>query len=175
MWSDTAVGRYFIMEFFRRLLPFLLLLGVVFGVGTRAFPEGFDGFELTITDRYGVLLGAIPVPDGRFDLVYVHSFHLTPVVERYKIEVDSEGVPFLHLFELEYESCGVGMPTEQELGYRLVDGKFELKMDRAFKSIPLMISIVEGHGIRVGGQYFPFTKWLPPESMLVLAARKSKK
>ena len=161
------------MEYFkRRVVVFLLLLAGVSCVTAQNFSGQIPEFELTISDRNGALLEAVPVPDGRFDLVYIHSFHLTPVVERYEIRVDDNGAPVLHLFELEYESCGVGMPTEQELGYRLVDSKFELSMDRAFASIPLMISIVEGHGIRVGDEYFPFTKWLPPVSMLVLAARK---
>ncbi|HPS15412.1 MAG TPA: DUF1850 domain-containing protein [Spirochaetales bacterium] len=162
-----------IMEFFKRLVMVsLLLLAGVSCTTAQSYSGQTSEFELTIRNRDGVLLEAVPVPDGRFDLVYIHSFHLTPVVERYEIRVDDKNVPVLHLFELEYESCGVGMPTEQELGYRLVDGKFELSMDRTFVSIPLMISIVEGHGICVGNEYLPFTKWLPPESMLILAARK---
>lgn len=129
-------------------------------------------YELTVSDRNGVVLASIPLADGRFDLVYLHSFHLTPVVERYVVQENPGGEAVLHLFELEYESCGVGMPTETEQGFRLVDGKFELSMDRTFVTIPLMISIVEGHGLRVDGKFLPFTTWLPPESMLILAARK---
>ncbi|MCE5255249.1 MAG: DUF1850 domain-containing protein [Spirochaetaceae bacterium] len=154
----------------------LMLLFLILTLGALPLAAQVDEaaqYELTICDRTGKFLACIPLENGRFDLVFIHSYHLTPVVERYIVEDDQDGKPILHLFELEYESCGVGMPSDAENGYRLVDGKFELSMDRKFASIPLMISIVEGHGVRIGGKFIPFTMWLPPESMLILAARKA--
>jgi len=165
-----------------RLTVLVMFACCVFAASAQSVAAGVaengpetPAYELTVSDRSGVVLASIPLAGGRFDLMYVHSFHLTPVVERYVVQENSGGEPVLHLFELEYESCGVGMPTEPEQGYRLVDGKFELSMDRTFAVIPLMISIVAGHGLGVDGKYLPFTTWLPPESMLILAARKATK
>ncbi|TFG79440.1 MAG: DUF1850 domain-containing protein, partial [Spirochaetales bacterium] len=104
---------------------------------------------------------------GRFDYVFVHSIHLTLVEERFR--VDDAGN--LHLFELRYENSGVGMPADEEGGYRLEDGRFILLMDRTFERIPLFVSIVPGHGVSTGGKFYPFTDWAKPEDVLVLSAR----
>ncbi len=76
------------------------------------------------------------------------------------------------LYELRYQSCGVGMPTEAEEGFRLDQGIFSLAMDRRFKNIPLVVSILEGHGIVVKGIYQPFRNWARPEETLVLKPRR---
>ena len=77
----------------------------------------------------------------------------------------------LHLFQLVYESYGVGMPSDTENGFRLADGKFILDMSRDFPVIPLMVSIVEGHGIVADGRFYAFTDWVPQEALLFLAAK----
>ena len=128
-------------------------------------------YVLEVSDKGGKVLAEVQLEDNRFDLLYVHSFHLTPVAERFRVEKGVDGALMLHLFELEYESSGVGMPADAENGYRLVDGKFILSMDRSFAVIPLMISIVPGHGILSGGVFKPFTGWAPEESALFLAAK----
>lgn len=128
------------------------------------------GYALVISDRESGKVAEIPLPSGKFDHVFVHSYHLTPVVERFEIKESTEGKPILHLYELDYESCGVGMPSETELGFSLVDGVFILRMSRDFGTIPLLVSIVEGHGLRVDGTFYPFTEWAPPESLLILSA-----
>lgn len=75
----------------------------------------------------------------------------------------------LRLYELRYQSSGVGMPEDAELGYRLEDGFFVLAMDRSFETIPLRVSVVDGHGVRIEGRFWPFTKWAPKEGALVLS------
>lgn len=127
--------------------------------------------ELLVTAPGGKLLAAFRPRDGRFEHVFVHSVHLTPVEELFQIESDGKGGARLHLYELRYESSGVGMPSDAEGGYRLEGGKFVLRMDRGFAEIPLRVSIVPGHGIVVDGSFHPFTDWAPPESPLVLRAR----
>ena len=128
-------------------------------------------FMLVVSDRESRVIAEIPLQNGRFDHVFVHSFHLTPVIERFRVVADPEGKPILHLFELEYESSGVGMPADAEGGYHLVGGKFILDMSRDFAVIPVMVSIVEGHGIVADGRFYPFTDWVPQETQLFLAAK----
>lgn len=128
-------------------------------------------FILTISDRDSKVIAEIPLQNGRFDHVFLHSIHLTPVVERFRVVLSPEGTPVLHLFELDYESNGLGMPSDTENGYHLVDGKFILDMSRDFAVIPLMVSIVDGHGIVADGRFFPFTAWVPKETQLFIAAK----
>ncbi|MCX7026640.1 MAG: DUF1850 domain-containing protein [Spirochaetes bacterium] len=126
---------------------------------------------LTITDRESRTIAEIPLQHGRFDHVFVHSIHLTPVVERFEVTLSSDRLAVLHLFELDYESCGLGMPSDTENGFSLVDGKFILEMSRDFVVIPLMVSVVAGHGIVADGHFYPFTDWVPQETLLFLTAR----
>ncbi len=148
---------------------FIFLIGAVLActILVAQNPFGPRDSDLLISDKQGKVLGILPLKDRRFDHVFVHSIHLTKVEE--KFEVNSSGN--LHLFELRYESSGVGMPSDAEGGYRLEDGRFILSMDRTFHEIPLFISIVPGHGVSVEGKFHPFTEWAKPEDILILTAR----
>ncbi|HWR12604.1 MAG TPA: DUF1850 domain-containing protein [Rectinemataceae bacterium] len=138
---------------------------------SRQVGSAAGSFFLIVSDRESRVIAEIPLRNNRFDHVFVHSYHLTPVVERFTVVAGPDGRPILHLFELEYESSGVGMPADAEGGYHLVDGKFILDMSRDFAVIPVMVSIVEGHGIVVDGHFYPFTDWVPQETQLFLAAK----
>jgi hypothetical protein len=130
-----------------------------------------SSYILTISDRESRVIAEIPLKTNCFDHVFVHSIHQTPVVERFRVIANPEGTPLLHLFQLEYESYGVGMPSDTENGFRLEDGKFILDMSRDFAVIPLMVSIVAGHGIVVDNHFYPFTDWVPQEAQLFLTAK----
>ena len=121
---------------------------------------------LVVRDGQGREVARIELPDGRFSHVYTHSFHLTPVEELLEVEADGS----LRLHELRYQSCGVGMPTEAEEGFRLEDGVFVLSMSRSFRKISVMVSPLPGHGIVAGGVFHPFTDWVPAGQELVLSA-----
>ncbi|MDR1701950.1 MAG: DUF1850 domain-containing protein [Sporomusaceae bacterium] len=73
----------------------------------------------------------------KFSLKFIHSVHLTPVVENFVIT----GHKTFDLESTEYQSLGVGMPFSRQDGVFLSEGgKFVMKdMDREFKSIELMI------------------------------------
>ena len=66
------------------------------------------------------------------------------------------------------------MPEDAELGFRLEDGVFVLAMDRRFETIPLRVSILEGHGLEIGGVFTPFTTWAPREKSLILSGEIGK-
>lgn len=129
--------------------------------------------ELVLTDAGGSTLATLPVRDGRFDHVFIHSVHKTPVVERFRVE-PTGGAPRLHLYELRYQSQGVGMPTDAEGGFRLEGDTFVLTMDRTFDRLPLMVSPVEGHGLVIQGAFIPFVRYQPPGRRITLSARTSR-
>lgn len=130
--------------------------------------------QLVVSGPDGRELERIVLPEGLFDHVFVHSFHLTPVRERFRVEPDGRGGAVLRLYELRYRSPGVGMPEDAELGYRLEGGEFVLAMDRSFESISLRVSVVEGHGLEIGGTLFPFVRWAAPEEGLILSVKIGK-
>ncbi|MEI6876911.1 MAG: DUF1850 domain-containing protein, partial [Spirochaetota bacterium] len=74
------------------------------------------------------------------------------------------------LYELRYRDAGVGMPSDAEGGYRLEGGYFILSMNREFRTIPLRVSPVAGHGLSVGGVFHPFLEWAEAGKPLVLSA-----
>ncbi len=127
--------------------------------------------KLEISGADGRLLVSLALPDARFDHVFIHSIHLTPVEERFRIVPDERGRAELRLFELRYQSLGVGMPSDAEGGFRLEDGHFILTMDRVFKKIPVMVSVVSGHGVVAGGIFHPFTEWVKPEDLIFLTGK----
>jgi hypothetical protein len=153
---------------------FTLAVGILPVFSQESAPQAgtaAGAYILRISDRESRVIAEIPLHNGRFDHVFVHSIHLTPVVERFEVVPNREGLPILHLFELDYESAGMGMPSDTENGYRLVEGKFILDMSRDFAVIPVMVSIVAGHGIVADGRFFPFTDWVPEGTQLFLAAK----
>jgi len=115
-------------------------------------------------------LAAIPLRDGRFEHVFTHSVHKTPVRELFSVEAEGNKTT-LHLYELRYQSQGVGMPAGAEGGYRLEGDTFVLAMDRSFPELPIMVSPVAGHGIVAGGAFLPFTQYQPSGRRIVLSAR----
>lgn len=152
---------------FRTLLWLTSLLGLL---AVLALEPSKD-LELELTDAGGSTLTILPLPHGRFDHVFVHSVHRTPVVERFRIEADP---PRLHLYELRYQSQGVGMPADAEGGFRLEGDTFVLAMDRSFDQIPVMVSPVEGHGLVIQGAFIPFVRYQPPGRRITLSVRTSR-
>ena len=127
--------------------------------------------ELLLRDGQDRLLVILPLPHGSFEHVFVHSFHLTPVEERFVLEREGLSRARLRLYELRYQDLGTGMPDDAELGYRLENGRFVLAMERRFDRIPIMVSILDGHGIVIDGAFHPFTDWVPKEARIILEGR----
>ncbi len=118
---------------------------------------------LEIFDSRGAKLACIPLSDGKFVHSYIHSINKTRVDEFLKVE----GNKFV-LYELRYDSYGVGMPSGEEEGFRLENGRFVLSMHREFARIDVWISPVPGHGVVIDGELHPFTEWAPREELLTL-------
>lgn len=126
--------------------------------------------ELLLTGEENASLGTIPLPDARFEHVFTHSVHKTPVRERFAVE-ERGNAAVLHLYELRYQSQGVGMPADAEGGYRLEEGTFILTMDRSFQELPIMVSPISGHGLVAGGVFIAFTRYQQPGQRIILSAR----
>lgn len=129
--------------------------------------------ELLLADGNRVVLATLPLPDGGFQHVFIHSVHKTPVSECFRVEAKEDGA-VMHLYELRYQSQGVGMPSDAEGGYRLEGNTFILAMDRSFQELQIMVSPVLGHGIVARGTFTPFINYKQPGQRLVLTARMTR-
>jgi hypothetical protein len=114
-------------------------------------------------DINGRLLAKLTIPDGFFTHHYIHSIHKTPVDEEFRIKDH-----MLELYQLKFESYGVGMPTDEGDGFRLENGRFVLDLHRSFKQIDIRVSFIPGHGIIYSGVFHPFTQWVPVEKTVRL-------
>ena len=148
----------------------LLVAALASAIVALAFSFRLES-RLDARDGGGRLLASLALPHGRFEHVFIHSFHLTPVEERFALERVGLFRARLRLVELRYQDLGTGMPDDAELGYRLENGVFILSMNRRFDRIPIMVSIVDGHGIVVDGVFHPFTNWVPKEGLIILEGR----
>lgn len=119
--------------------------------------------SLCLYDEQGKLLKKMPLPDGVFVHHYIHSIHKTPVDEVFRVE---NGV--LTLTQVQYDSYGVGMPTDEGEGFTLQNGRFIVNLHRTFKQIVLRVSPVPDHGIIIKGILYRFTDWASIEDLLVL-------
>jgi len=156
-------------------LPRRALIGTAGAVLAAALATAFFFLArepaLEIRDGRGRRIAELRIPEGEFSLVFRHSFHLTPVEERFVIEREGSFRARMRLRELRYQSTGVGMPADAEGGYRLEGDFFVVSMDRAFESIPILVSILPGHGVVTGEGYLPFRNWASPEDSIDLRAR----
>lgn len=121
---------------------------------------------LLLQDAHGARLAGIPLKDGGFTHEYVHSIHKTPVQEFFRVHPESG---MLVLYRLEYDSYGVGMPSDGGDAFRLENGKFIVDLHREFDSLPMRVSPVPGDGIRVDGIFHPFTEWVQEGDLVVIS------
>jgi len=107
----------------------------------------------------------LPLYDGQFIHHYIHSVHKTAVDEYFQIKGRN-----LELFQVKYDTYGVGMPCDGGEAFTIEDGRFVVKMHRTFSNIPIRVSIVPQHGVIVENELLPFTMWMLPESEVILSA-----
>lgn len=80
--------------------------------------------------------------ERKFEIRYVHSIHLTDVIEQYEVTKEHH----LRLLEMSYENLAIGMPSEAGDGetLKLKDGVYTLQYsDREIESFRLHIGRVD--------------------------------
>jgi len=128
----------------------------------------------TITDESsGATVFYQPVVEGeRFKIQFIHSVHLTPVEEYYRIAAD----PAIVLERVVYETYGVGNPSGPVDGerYGRQDGKLVIdRMNRRMKVIHQRIGQVRAnHILEMSGRSVPFTTWSQPGSRVKLEVKE---
>lgn len=127
----------------------LIILLSVLLVGLLFYTAIQERTVIVIEDQTTGEIKTFVSNDRSFILSYVHSVLLTPVEEYFSIEDDET----LTLQKTIYESFGVGLPFEQieDSDFEIMDDKFILYLERPFKSIHMIISVIPDHTITIDG------------------------
>lgn len=110
--------------------------------------------------------------DEQFAIKYIHSIHLTPVLEQYQINSDY----MIVLNEVQFNTYSVGMPSELNEGekIKLEDGKFIIEnMKRELPVIDLRLGqVIANHQLFIDDKSFELSKIAPPGSWIRITVSK---
>ncbi|HOZ71192.1 MAG TPA: DUF1850 domain-containing protein [Spirochaetales bacterium] len=121
---------------------------------------------LRIRDEAGRPLATIAVP-ATFTLSFMHSVNLSRVDEEFSV-----GGGGLTLERVLFDQLSTGMPSGDEDGFCVVDGRFETRPGRRFDEIAVRVSPIPGHELRVDGRVRPLTYWAPTGNMVRFSASR---
>ncbi len=140
---------------YKASLSVLVLMSAVFVFADRP--------RLWIFDGRGQALASYRAPRG-FSLHFIHSINLSPVDEEFTVT----GAGELLLYRVLFDQFGTGMPTGEEDGVRMEEGRYATRPLRAYPELPLRVSPVPGHELRIGGVHLALTRWAKPGGLLIL-------
>jgi len=121
--------------------------------------------RLWIFDEQGQALASMRTPQG-FSLHFIHSINLSPVDEEFVMTDDGR----LLLNRVLFDQFGTGMPTGEEDGVSMEEGRYATRPLRTFPDIALRVSPVPGHELRIGDTPLAFSRWAKPGGLLILRA-----
>lgn len=118
--------------FFTSFILFFFLLALI------PFGKSF----VFIDNDSNKVAGYLPMDNPSFQIKYIHSIHLSEVLESYRVLPDKQ----LKMVELEYEDFNIGMPSNAGEGEEFVekDGKYIIRnMERTLPEFRLFVGDVE--------------------------------
>ena len=119
------------------------------------------------TDRQLFSWYFIARDEEAFSLRFIHSVEKTPVIEKFKIDDQSN----LVMFATEYESFGVGLPFLASEGHFYAEGnRFILEMNRVFPSVSLRTGPEAQLILTVNNNRHELYKMLPSGTLVRLSA-----
>ncbi|HVH95631.1 MAG TPA: DUF1850 domain-containing protein, partial [Bacillus sp. (in: firmicutes)] len=133
------------------LHKYLLALFILVLISVFLFIPNKDALVFQYQNS-GKVLAYFPLSEGdSFQMKYIHSIHLSDVVESYTVTKGNE----IKQIELMYEDFAIGMPENASDGetFEQIDGKYFLKnMDKRFPSFDLRIGKVRANHTLVVGK-----------------------
>lgn len=122
----------------RALVVVPVLIFFIFAIALFPLKRSYVFYD----NRTDKLAGYLPLEETDFQIKYIHSIHLSEVLESYKVLPDNR----LKLVELEYEDFNIGMPSNAGEGETFVekDGKYFIKnMKRELADFRLFVGNVD--------------------------------
>lgn len=102
----------------------------------------------------GTIVGSFLVPDG-FRITFIHSINLSPVDEDFRVAPDGTII----LERMIFDQFSTGMPSGDDDGFVVQDGRFVTYPERAMNEIALRVSPLAGHTMTIRGKTVPLTRW----------------
>jgi len=126
----------------------------------------WSGLVVTVADLGSgrVLWHRAVRPGDVIELHYLHSVERTPVVEVFRAASDG-----LYLVEMRFVSQGAGLPTQ---GYVREGDHFVLRANRKIGELPLRVSAVAGHYLRVGDDRLDLVRLAGDGAAVSLTSRR---
>lgn len=117
-------------------------------------------FEFENTEK---ILAYIPISENQeFSIKYMHSIHLSDVIESYIVTKEGE----IKQVELEFEDFSIGMPENASDGevFEQKNGKYYISnMNRVFPYFDLRIGKVRAnHTVIFEGKDYPLRNYIEP-------------
>lgn len=114
-------------------------------------------------ENTGEVLAYIPLGDHpEFQIKYIHSIHLSDVIESYKITSNGK----IKQFELEFSDFSIGMPENASDGevFEQKNGKYYIKnMNRVFPHFDLRTGKIRAnHTVIYGNKEYRLNKYIEP-------------
>ncbi len=119
----------------------LSLLALILFISAMLFVPAQKKYVFT-DNQTGETAAYLRIQEQTFKIKYIHSIHLSEVLESYKVLADGS----LQLVELEYEDFNIGMPSNAGEGETFVekDGKYIIAgMDRRMGEFRLFVGDVD--------------------------------
>lgn len=136
---------------------------VALAVSVPLLLYGGPGRSVRLFDQAGAPLATVQVDSG-FTLSFIHSINLSPVDEDF--EVTDAGR--MHLLAVRFDQLSTGMPSGDEDGFSIENGRFVTRPDRSFDELQVRVSPVPGHVLTAEGRTRALTHWAPVGGLLVL-------
>lgn len=130
-------------------------------------------YFLIIDGESNEILYKTPIKENdQFSIKFIHSIHLTPVEEFYRVDKDLN----IQLFELYFDTYSVGMESSLNEGelLELKDGKIIIKnMNRIFPFIDLRVGqVIANHTLTINNDTLELTKVSSPGAYVRIQVKK---
>ena len=155
----------------KKKIRILLLASLIFLSGLCLIP--FQTCLVILQDKGGEILAYTQLEDGQqYQMEYIHSIHLSKVVETYESTADEN----IRQVEISFEDFAIGMPSSAEEGEQFVseNGRYKIKnMNRLFPEIVLLTGqVVADHTLIIHDKKVPLASITEPGSVVTFKIQK---
>lgn len=107
----------------QRIIILIAFISFLLGLFAAVLPHG--KYLVFISNEDDALSGYVKLQSNEFQVKYIHSIHLTEVIESLEVLPDAS----LMMTEVEYSDFAVGMPSNVDEGEEFVqeDGKYFIR------------------------------------------------
>lgn len=159
------------MKKMKKKIMLMLLVCIILLSGVCLIP--FQTCLVILQDKSEEIIAYTQLEQGQqYQIEYIHSIHLSKVVETYESTADRN----IRQVEISFEDFAVGMPSSAEEGEQFVNenGRYKIKnMNRLFPEIVLLTGkVVANHTLIIRNKRTPLATIIEPGSVVAFKIQK---